>query len=79
MQFRNFLRSDDQSQNSGRRRRYRIPPQIEDELDKYLSKPEVPENFYNGDPMAEGWFRKVSCIMFFSSRPSIDTLIYGCH
>jgi hypothetical protein len=51
MQFRNFLGFDDQSQNSGRCRRYRIPPQIEDELDKYLNKPEVPKNLYNGDPI----------------------------
>jgi hypothetical protein len=52
MQFPNFLGSDDQLQNSDRRRRYRVPPQIEDELDKYLNEPEVPENLYNGDPIS---------------------------
>jgi hypothetical protein len=80
MQFRNFLRSDDQSQNSGRRRHYRVPLQNEDKLDKYLSKPEVPENLYNGDPIS--WWREVGAgrfpTLFLSSR-SIDTFIYGCH
>jgi hypothetical protein len=57
MQFRNFLGFDDQLKNSGRCRRYRVPPQIEDELDKYLNEPGVPENLYNGDPIS--WWREV--------------------
>jgi hypothetical protein len=52
MQFCSSLGSNDQSQNSGRRRRHKVPPQIEDKLDKYLNKPEVPENLYNGDPIS---------------------------
>jgi hypothetical protein len=62
MQFRNSLRSDDQSQNSGRRRHYRVPLQNEDKLDKYLSEPEVPENLYNGDPIS--WWREVGAGRF---------------
>jgi hypothetical protein len=52
MQFRNFLKFDDQSQNSGRCRYYKASLQNEDKLDKYLNKPEVPKNLYNGDPIS---------------------------
>jgi hypothetical protein len=62
MQFRNSLGSNNQLQNSGRRRRYRVPPQIEDELDKYLSEPKIPKNLYNGDPIS--WWRKVGAGRF---------------
>jgi hypothetical protein len=62
MQFRNSLKSNDQSQNSGRRRRNKVIHQIEDELDKYLSEPEVSKNLYNGDPI--NWWRKISSKKF---------------
>jgi hypothetical protein len=62
MQFRNFLGFDDQLKNSGRRRRHRVPPQIEGEIDKYLNEPEVPENLYNGDPIS--WWREVNAGRF---------------
>jgi hypothetical protein len=62
MQFRNSLGSYDQLQNSGRRRRNRVIHQIEDELDKYLSEPEVSENLCNGDPIS--WWRKVGSERF---------------
>jgi hypothetical protein len=62
MQFRNFLRFNDQLQNSGRRRHYRVPLQNEEKLDKYLSEPEIRENLYNGDPIS--WWRKIGAERF---------------
>jgi hypothetical protein len=52
MQYRNSLGTDDQPQNSGRRRRHRVTMPIEDELDKFFNEPPIPETLYNGDSMA---------------------------
>jgi hypothetical protein len=62
MQYRNSLGDDDKLRNTSRRRQPRAATQAEDELDKYLSEPPVPEDLYNGDSMA--WRREVGSRRF---------------
>jgi hypothetical protein len=57
LQFRNSLGNIDHPENNDRRRRRPDPMQIQNELDQYLSEPQVLESLHNGDPMA--WWREV--------------------
>jgi hypothetical protein len=62
-QFRHALGNHNQPQNNGRHRRRPNITQIQDELDQYLSEPQVLESLHNGgDPMT--WWRDVGSRRF---------------
>jgi hypothetical protein len=52
LRFRNSLGNNNRPENRDRRRRRPDPTQIQDELDQYLSEPQVLKSLQNGDPMA---------------------------